>query len=152
MLNWSGLCVTFLLSGELKDGAALIFSSVKILISIWAQHILRILLFLNQAYVLLVSKNKQYKRCPNCALSYVWFKYQIAAKLTHLVEIFNVIFSFFRSYSSKNRATKPWYLTPNLIRIHTGTLCTTKGGTVTILHFSRSPVLHLNTVVKKGIH
>ena len=73
------------------------FSSVKILISI--QHILRILLFLNQAYVLLVSKNKQYKRCPNCALSYVCFKYRIAAKLTRLVEIFNVISSFFSSYS-----------------------------------------------------
>ena len=31
MLNWSGLCVTFLLSGELKDGAALIFQASKYL-------------------------------------------------------------------------------------------------------------------------
>ena len=31
MLNWSGICVTFLLSGELKDGAVLIFQASKYL-------------------------------------------------------------------------------------------------------------------------
>ena len=30
-MNWSGLCVTFLLSGELKDGAVLIFQASKYL-------------------------------------------------------------------------------------------------------------------------
>ena len=84
------------------------FSSVKMLILIWAQHILWILLFLNQAFVLLVSKNKQYKRWPNCALSYVCFKYRIAAKLTHYVEIFNVISSFFPSYSFAMLSAWDW--------------------------------------------
>ena len=107
MLNWSGFCY-ILVEWRVERWRCFDFSSVKMLILIWAQHILWILLFLNQAFVLLVSKNKQYKRWPNCALSYVCFKYRIAAKLTHLVEIFNVISSFFPSYSFAMLSAWDW--------------------------------------------